>query len=559
MSLRTAGSRDVITATTALLVLFLVGYPLIMLVVGSLSGPRPADAGSLGPRAYLALFQELGLLANSLKVAVGSTILAMTLGVSLAWVLARTNVPWAGALEQVVIIPFYLSALLGAVGWALLASPSKAGILNSLLMSWFHLEKAPFNVYSELGIIWVSGLHFAPFCFLFSIGALRSMEPSLEDSSRVLGGGTASTMIRITMPLILPAILGSSLLVFVLAMGQFGIPAVLGVSTGYHVVTTRIYELIIGFNPDYGVAAAMGVALFAFSALGVWLQIRILGSRKYTTVTGKGFRPRVIDVGGFRWVLFSLVIAYVIVAVVLPLGALLFASLQPYISTNIFNAKFTLANFHYILFEYPTTTLALFNTLLLAVGGATITLLLAGVLAWMLVRKRSALSRLIEVSIMIPVAIPGIVFSIGLLWAWIRAPLPIYGTIWILLLCYVTIFIPYGVRAVSASLHQIDQSLEECAIVIGASWQQVVRGILLPLLRPGLMAAWTLVFISIIKELSASALLYNSKTIVLSVAVFDLWIGSSLTYVAALALIEALVIFLVLWVTRRIVRAGAIL
>lgn len=559
MSRRIAGTRDAVTGSTALLVLFLVGYPLIMLAVGSFSGPRPADAGPLGLRAYFSLFQELDLLANSLKVAVGSTMVAMIVGVSLAWVLVRTNVPWAAFLEQIVIVPFYLSALLGAVGWALLASPSKAGILNSLLMSWLSLDKAPINIYTELGIIWVSGLHFAPFCFLFSIGALRSMEPSLEDSARVLGGGTASTMMKITLPLILPAIVGSSLLVFVLAMGQFGIPAVLGLPNGYHVLTTRIYELIIGFNPDYGLAAAMGISLFAFSALGVWLQIRILGTRKYTTVTGKGFRPRVINVGNFRWVFFVAVIAYVIVAVVLPVGALLYASLQPFITSNIFEAKFTLANFHYIFFVYPTTALALSNTFLLAGGGATITLLLAGVLAWMIVRRRGALSRLIEVSIMIPVAIPGIVFSIGLLWAWIRAPIPIYGTIWILLLCYVTIFIPYGVRAISASLHQIDQSLEECATVIGANWQQVLRGILLPLLRPGLMAAWTLVFISIIKELSASALLYNSKTIVLSVAVFDLWIGSSLTYVAALALVEALAIFLVLWVARRIVGAGAIL
>ena len=540
-------------AGSVLLVAFLVGYPLLMLAIGSLSTPRPSDSSSIGLRAYLALLQEPELLLNSLRVAVGSTIVAAVLGVSLAWILARTNVPGAAFLEQVCVVPFYLSALLSAIGWVLLASPSQAGMLNAFLMWLFGLEKAPLNIYSELGIIWVSGLHFAPFCFLFCIGALRSMDPSLEESARVLGGRTVTTMFRITLPLILPSIVGSCLLVFVLAMGQFGIPAILGLPKGYRVLTTRIYELIIGFSPDYALAAAMGIALFAFSALGVWLQIRILGNRKFTTVTGKAFKPRTIDVGKMRWVLFAIVCFYILAGVVLPVGALLYASLLRYLTTDIFEAQFTLANFHYILFKYPTTSVALQNTLLLAIGGSTIALLFAAVLARLILTARGPLSRLVELIVMVPVAVPGIVFSVGLLWAWIRAPIPIYGTIWILLICYVTIFIPYGVRAVSAALHQIDKSLEECAVVIGANWRQVMSGILLPLLRPGLMAAWTLIFISIVKELSASALLYNSKTIVLSVAVFDLWVGSPLTQVAALALLEALAIFITLWIARRIV------
>lgn len=541
----------------ALLVLFLVGYPLVMLAWGSFSAPRPADASLVGLRAYLILFQELEFLLNSLKVAIGSTALAMIFGVSLAWILARTNIPWAGVLEQIVIIPFYLSALLGAVGWALLASPSRAGLLNSLLMSLFGLKSAPLNIYSELGIIWVTGLHYTPFPFLFSMAALRSMEPSLEDSARVLGGGFASTLTRITVPLISPAILGSGLLVFVLAMGQFGIPALLGTTTKYYVLTTRIYELIIGVQTDYALAAAMGILLFFFSAIGVWLQIIVLGRRKYTTVTGKGFRPRSLDVGNLRWVLLAFVLAYIVVAVLLPLGALIYASLLTYVTTNIFDAQFTLANFRYILFNYATTITALYNTLLLAVGGATITLLLAVALAWMTVRVRGTLSRFVEFLIMIPVAVPGIVFSIGLLWAWIRAP--IYGTLWMLLLCYVTIFIPFGVRAVAATLHQIDPSLEESASVIGAKWYQVLWTVLLPLLKPGLMAAWVLTFISIVKELSASALLYTSHTVVLSVAVYNLWVSSPLTRVSALALVEAVVIFLVLWLARRAVGTKAII
>lgn len=553
-------ARVPVTAATAALVIFLVGYPLLMLVLGSFSAPRPTESAVTSVRAYFALFQEIEVVWNTIHVAVGSTVLALLIGLSLAWILARTDVPFASTLEQFVIIPFYLSPLLGAIGWALLASPSQAGIVNAFFMKAFGLSSAPFNIYTASGIIWVSGIYFAPFCFLFATSALRSMDSSLEESARVSGSGNLGTALRITFPLIMPAILGSTLLVFVLAVGQFGVPAVLGMPRGYDVLTTRIYALVAGFDPDYAVAAAMGLCLVAFSAVGIALQIRILGHRKFTTVTGKGYRPRVIETGFARYVLFACVVAYIAVAVVLPLGALIFASFLRYLTTTWTDAQFTTANYVYILFQYPTTQTAIWNTLLLAIGGATLTLLLCFLVAWQVVRLRTVWTRLLEFLVMVPVAIPGIVFSLGLLWAWIAVPfVPIYGTIWILLICYVTIFIPYGVRSISASLAQIDSSLEECALVCGASWTQVLRTILFPLLRPGLMAAWTLLFVSIVKELSASALLYNNRTIVLSVAVYDLIAGSSFPRVSALALIEAILIFSVLWLARRVARTGLVL
>ena len=550
-------TRLATTSITAGLVFILVGFPLVMLIGGSFAPPKGETAISL--RAYLVLFNDIDLLWNSIKVAIGSTILALAFGVSLAWIVARTNVPFARTVEQLSIIPFYLSPLLGAVGWAVIAAPSEAGLINGMLMRTFGLAKAPFNIYTEMGIIWVSGIYFAPFCFLFAVGGLRSMEPSLEESARVIGSGNFGTAWRITLPLITPAILGSSLLVFVLAVGQFGVPAVLGMPRGYNVVTTRIYQLVAGFNTDYPAAAAMGISLFAFSALGVWLQIKILGKRKFTTVTGKGYRPRVMDVGSLRWLLFGCAVFYLLVAVILPLAALVYASLLRFITSDFATARFTLANFDYILFQYPTTQTAIRNTLLLAVGGATLTLGLCAILSWQIIRVRGVVSRMIELLTMVPVAIPGIVFSLGLLWAWIAVPfLPIYGTLWILLICYVTIFVPYGVRSISAAMMQIDPSLEECAVVCGAAWGRVMRTIVLPILRPSLMAAWTLIFVSIVKELSASALLYNGKTIVLSVAVYDLWINSSFTRVAALALIEAFIIFVVLWLARRLTRSEVI-
>ena len=556
----TLSTRTALLSAVTALVLFLVGFPLVMLVTGSFSGARPTVAQVDNPvQGYLLLFREIDLLWNSIVVAVGSTLLAVLFGVSLAWITTRASVPGRGLVEQLILIPFYLTPLLGAVGWALLASPSEAGLLNAPLMAAFGLKDAPLNIYTPFGIIWVMGLYYAPFCYLFAASALRSMEPALEESSRVLGGGTFTTALRVTLPLILPAILGSSLLVFVLAVGQFGVPAVLGMPRGYLVLTTRIYQYVAGFQPNYAAAAAMGLSLFAFSAVGVYLQFKVLGDRSYTTVTGRGYRPRPVDVKGWRLPLLLVACAYVAVAVVLPLAAIGLASVLQWITSDLANAPFTLENYRYLLFDYPATRIAIQNTLGLALGGATLTLILGALIAWMILRTRMPGRRLLEYIAMIPVAVPAIVFSIGLLWAWIRFPIvPIYGTVWILLVCYVTIFLPYALRSISATLVQLDKSLEECAGVCGASWAHTMRTVTLPLLRPGLWAGWTLLFISIIKELSASALLYNSRTIVLSVAVFDLWVGSSFTRVAALSLIQALIIFLVLLIARRIGRAGAL-
>lgn len=537
-------------------VLFLVGYPLLMLIISSFA-PIPAGGGLADAlRGYFVLFNNLGLLYNSIVIAVGSTVLALFFGVSLAWVVARTNIPLRGTLEQLIVIPFYLTPLMGAVGWALLASPNEGGALNAILMAWGLTDQPFFNVYTPGGIIWVMGIYFAPFPFLFSVGALRSMDPSLEESSQVLGSGQIRTSLRITLPLILPAMLGSSLLVFVLAVGQFGVPAILGMPNGYHVLTTQIYGYVTGFQPDYAAASAMGLSLFAFTAIGVYLQFKVLGTKKYTTVTGRGFRPKLLDVRGWRLPLFAFALFYVIIAVALPIGILLFASLVEWITYDPEYIQFTFRNFDHVINQHAPTKIAIGNTLILAFSSSAVILVLSVIIAWMLHRTTLPGRRVLEYVSMIPVAVPAVVFSVGLLWAWTSIPLiPIYGTLWILLICYLTIFLPYGIRAISATLVQIDKSLEECASVMGASWGRVLRTVTFPLLAPGLWAGWAILFISVTKELTASALLYNSKTVVLSVAVFDLWAHSSFTNVAALSLIQALIIFGALFLSRVLGRA----
>ena len=547
-------AKGVVLSVVAALVTFLVFYPLGWLVAGSFLGKRAVTGVGVDAfQGYAELLNELELVRNSAVVGVGATVLAVVLGVSLAWITTRTNVPWRRALDKLVLVPFFITPLLGAVGWAILASPGRGGLLNNMIASTFGLEEGPLNVYTPWGVIFVTGIYYVPFTYLFVAGALRSMDPALEECSRILGGGNLRTALKITFPLIKPAIVGSSLLVFVLSIGQFGVPAVLGLPHGYLVLTTRIYQHVAGFLPNYGAAAAMGLSLFVVTVIGVYFQFKVLGTRSYVTVTGRGYRPKLLDVGIWKWPLFLFGYGFVAVVVVLPMGAIVFSSLLKYVTSSLTGAVYTLENFRYVLFDLSTTKVSIINTIGLSVGGATVALAICGAVAWIVHRTDLTGRKLLEYIAMVPVAIPGMVFSLGLLWAWIRVSyVPLYGTIWIVLIAYVTVFLPYGIRAVGSNLVQIDRSLEECASVCGAKWNRVLRTVTLPLLKPGLWAGWTLLFVSMIKELSASALLVNSRTMVLSVQVFDLWVGSSFTLVAALSMIQTVLILVCLLLIRRI-------
>lgn len=534
---------------------FLVLLPLGALVLASFQ----AEAGQPLLRNYWLLIGNAEIVWNTAVVSVGSTLLALFFGASLAWITTRTNIPLSRTLEQLLLIPFYMTPLIGSIAWVILAAPGRAGILNMSAMKLFGIEDGIFNIYSPAGIVWVMGLYYAPFCYLLTSGALKSMDGSLEECSTVLGASNIKTALRITMPLIKPAILSSTLLVFVLSVGQFGVPAVIGMPRGYNVLTTRLYQYVAGFDPDYAAAAALGLSLLAFASVGVWLQSRLLRGGNFTTVSGRGYRPRRIDVRGWRIPLFLLTCVYVLISVVLPLLALLWASLLKWVTADVTAGKFTLDNYRYILTGYPTTQIAILNSLFVSLVGASAVMLLSILIAWTVQRTRAPSRKLLEFVSMMPLGVPGMVFSLGLLWVWIRMPIVnIYGTIWILVVCFVTIFLPYGVRAVSSTLMQLDRSLEECAAVLGASAGRILRTVTAPLLLPGVWAGWTLVLVSIIKELSAPALLYNSKTVVLSVAVFDLYVSGSFTYVAAMSLIQAVILFILLFVTGRVVSARGV-
>jgi iron(III) transport system permease protein len=538
-------TETIVIAVLCVLVAILVIVPMIAVGAGAVR-----EAGGLSARPFLAVLGATRIIANTLLVGIGTTALAVAIGGALALALARINTPGRGMLSQLMTLPLYITPLLTAIAWSWLGSP-RGGLINLLARQVFGIDEL-LNLQTPGGVIFVSALAYVPLPFLLIGAALRGMDPSLEESARIHGASVLGSLRLITLPLVLPATLGSGLLVFVQAMGLFSVPAVLGMPSGFYVAGTEIYRLLNNFPPRVGQAAAWGFLLLAATAGLISLQSAILNRRSFVTVTGKAFRPRVLEVGAARYLLAAAAWAYIAGAVILPVGTLIWAALVNFITIDPKLMAFDLRHFRYILFEYPKTYLAMENSLLLGAMTATCACALGLAISWVVVRTRSRARHYLDHVSMFPLAIPSMVLALGLLWVYVNLKaLPIYGTIWILLLAYATHYLPFGVRAGSGALRQLHSELEDAARITGASWTKMIRWIVFPLTRPTLIATWTLLFILSMQEVSSSILLYTSRTTVLSVAVFDLWEAGNVNALAALSVLQLAITFVALAVVFR--------
>lgn len=540
-------------AAVLLLLGYLVLFPSVVLMLESVRDTAGRWTAVWYAQVYTdpANYRALG---NSLIVAAGSAIFASILGTCLAWVVARTDTPCRGLLEVSTLVPFICPPFIGALAWTLLGSPN-TGLLNQGVRGLFGLERLV-NIYSLGGMVLVIGLYTAPFVLLIVGGALRSMDASMEEASMMAGAGQTATTVLVTLPMVAPAILSGAFLAFVLALEQFGVPAVLGLPARIPLLTTKIWTTISESPPQYGQGAALCVVLLLLTVVGVVLQRRLLRRRRFTTISGKGARPRLVRLGGFRWIAFGLGCAYLIGAMVLPMGALILASVRTVWTQQLVWSQLTLQNYRYILMDYPLSRQAMTNSLLLGAGGATLAILLAAVVSFLSLRARLPGHRALEQVAMLPLAFPGTVLAYGMLRAWIQPPLVLYGTMWILLAAYVGRYLPYGVQSTSSTLAQIHPELEESSLMSGASWPATFRFITLPLLRSGILAGWILLFVSFLRELSASVLLYTPKQVVLSVALFDLWASGEIGYLAALSVLLIVIAVAALAALRRLGAGG---
>jgi iron(III) transport system permease protein len=545
-----------ILVTLAILVVvsFLVLLPVVFLVAESLNvGDQmsfpPAEWGIAN---YVAMFDEdLNVLVNTVAIAVMATVMAILIGFVLAWILTRTNVPGREKLERLLELPYYMTPLVGALAWAVLASP-KSGFFNQL-WQWAGGSGDLFNIYSMFGIAWIMALFEGTVAFVMISASMKSMDPALEESARVMGASKLRTALTVTLPLVMPGVLGATLFVFAEMLGSFAAALVIGIPARVYVITTAIWESTLSYPPAYGRAAAMGLALFAvmFGMLTFYRWIISRGS--FATITGKAFRPRAMDMGRLSWLLLGVCLLYILLAVVLPIAALLLTSLERFATALLAQAQFTWANYATAFSLGPVRT-AMANSLMLGFAVATVGVLVIALLVWTIYRSQLRGRGAIEYLVMFPQAVPRLVFGLALLWAWLNMPIPIYGTLWLLALAYFTVMLPLGVRTLAGVVLQIDKSLEECARVCGAGWGYQLRTITLPLLKPGIIAAWLLIFMACVRELGVSVFLMGPNSKVIAPSIVAAFASSGVELTAAMALIQTLTVIIALLILFRLTR-----
>jgi iron(III) transport system permease protein len=542
-------TRTRLTYSLLAIVGFLTVCPVVMLALGSVSEGLTAF-GRFTLDKYVGAYADpafFRVMFNTVVFVLGSSVLATVLAVFLAYLNTRTDIPFKGLFGVLSVIPMMIPHLLFSVSWALLLNPSN-GMVNTVLKGLFSLERAPFNVYSLEGMILVEALLDLPIAYLIVAPAMRSFDVALEESSRVFGAGPWRTLVRVTLPVLRPAILAAFILGVVRSLASFAVPQVLGMPGRVSVLATHIYEMIsLGFSPDYGRAAALGMSVLATSVALIYVYRALTAEgEKYVTIAGRGYRPTLIELGRARIPLFGAVALLSLAMIVLPVAVLLYTSFVPYTmvpSARAFSMM-TLKHWTDVLND-PLSLLALKNSLFLAVGGATLGVLLSIFVGYAVVKVRTRAAGLLESLSFLSFSFPGIVIGVGFMWFFVQTPL--YATIWALLIAYLATYLPYGVRPMASAFVQIHSHLEESSLVCGAGHLTTLRRIIVPLLVPGIVSAWILMASMFVRELTVSVVLSRPGTEVLAIQILrfsddGLWGKLSALGIIMIAITTALVL-----------------
>jgi iron(III) transport system permease protein len=516
-----AATRSALTPTLIILIGFLTVCPVVMLVFGSISEGLEAF-GSFTLEKYVQSYTDpsfAGIILNTVIFTVGSAILCTALALFLAYLNTRTNIPFKFLFRVLSIIPMMIPHILFCVSWVLLLNPSN-GLINLLLREAFNLTAAPFNIYTMQGMILVEALLDLPIAYLILAPAMSAFDVSLEESSKVCGASNLRTLLKVTLPVLRPAILAASILVIVRSLASFAVPSVIGMPGRIYVLASHIYRIIAtGFAADYGQAAAVGMSALSASIVLIYVYRYLTSeSEKYVTVTSRGYRPSVIDLKGAKLPLFAIVGLLSFALIVLPVLVLFYASLLPY--SMVPGAKafalMNLKNWIQVLRD-PVSLTSLKNSVFLGVAGATLGVTLSIFVSYVIVKIRSAASGVLESLSFLSFSFPGIVIGVGFMWFFVRTPL--YATIWALLIGYIATYLPYGIRPLTSAFVQIHSHLEESSRVCGGGTFYTMRRIVIPLLVPGIVSAWILMATMFVRELTLSVVLSRPGTEVLAVQI----------------------------------------
>lgn len=503
----------------------MVSYPAVLVLLRSIS---TEDIGSPLTfdwiRALVDARRSREALVNTAIYTAGSSALAMALGVGLSFLSTRTDMPGARLLGLLAILPILVPPFIMVVGWVALADPN-AGLINIAASLLFGGRTVLVDINTMSGLIWMTGLFLSPYVYLLVAAGFRNCDPAMEEAARVAGASRLRLLRTVILPLQRPALLAALLLVVVMSAGDFVIPSTVGLKARIYMLPSLIWQNSSTFPPQPGLAAAQSMLLVVIGLVCIFFQRRALqrGGR-YTLLGGKGAGLTTFPLGRLRHALAGLAFVFALCSSLLPIlsvSAMAFMRFwAPYAMTP---ENLTLRNFRYVLFEYPQVWPSAQNSLFLAVLGATLCVLLAIVLGWYIVRMRGRFAGLVEYAMVVPLGVPGIALCVGILSLWILVPGGIYGTLWILLLAYITAHIPVALQFVGSSLHRVHTDLEDASRLCGRTLLGTLRRINLPLMRPALIGSWLLIYVVILREVSLVILLYNPSTIVLPVGLMDIW------------------------------------
>ena len=544
----------------AALVIYLTLVPIGLLVWGSFRDAPPGVVGSFTLAKYVDAFSAGGSRLfssglNTLIFALCGSVLAFLLGTYFAWLVERTNIPFKSAIFILMMTPHILPGVLKAYAWLLLLSPN-TGTINVFLKWLLGTTQAPLNIYSMQGMIWVFAVDSITLPFLIMIAAFRSMDPSLEEAATAAGSGLLRVFRTVTMPVLLPSVMAGWMLIFIHAMEDFEVPAVIGLPSKIRVFATEIWINSTSVPTDVNLASVYAVVYLIPALLLLWWYTRLTrASEKYATITGKNFRPSRISLGSLRWLVTALSVLVLAAVVVLPFLAIIWASLIPYYqppSAKAFELV-SLQAYSWTLTRDATWD-ALKNTIWVGVVSTTIVVFLGAMIAWIVLRTNLKGRRLLDFVSFSPIAVSGTLFGLALIWVYLTLPIAIYGTIWILIIGFLAKYLPQSMRFNYAALTQVSRELEEASTASGASWGMTFRRVIVPLIMPGLVAAWIYIIALTFKVLSLPVMLSGIGNRMLSVLIFDLVEESHTKELASLgALLVVLLAFLTLaaWLIGR--------
>lgn len=554
---RAIGTAEVILGLSVAILVVVVAVPVLLIFVNALwvnGAFNVTDVVKIlgEPDTYEALL-------NSLYIACGVTVMSTAVGTFFAWLVTRTDLPCKAAMKVLFLVPFMLPSFIGALAWKMLLSP-RSGYINRFLMDVLGLPGPVFDIYTYGGIMAVETMYLFPFVFIQVCGALERMDPTLEEAARISGADLLTITRKITLPLVMPSILSGALLIMLYSMAHFGTVAVLGIESGIFNIPTLIYERIhqsAGSFKSIRTGTVLATVLVFTAAFIMWLQNKVLSKGRYQIIAGKSFRPMELKLRGLRKPLLIFCLAYIAFTIVLPTVTIfLVGGLKTY-GLPFTLENMTWKNYTYILFDWKLTRDAIFNSATLGFTAACVTMFAGVMISYVIVKMKVRGKGFLEFLGMLPFSVPGSVIALGVILAWSgKYGVNIYNTVWIILVAYIARYMAFSLKANSAALEQVHDSLVEAARACGATTWQALRDIVLPLVRPGMLAAFFLIFLPALRELTVSVMLYGPTTRTIGVAIYTLNEDGETVYSAALAGIALLLIITGQTLIKRLTRAA---